>query len=89
MGTNDPAIPMDGEMPARTVEISPFLMQKYEVSNRQFAQFVLETGFITESEHFNWSFCFHKTLSEVSQSIHRCVHIWHFGSMFACKLRPD
>jgi len=64
MGTNDPAIPMDGEMPARTVEISPFLMQKYEVSNRQFAQFVLETGFITESEHFNWSFCFHKTLSE-------------------------
>jgi len=66
MGTDDPAIPEDGEMPARPVRISTFLLQKYEVSNRQFAQFVLETGYKTESEQFNWSFCFEGTLSKVS-----------------------
>mmetsp|Transcript_30229 Transcript_30229/g.37345 ORF Transcript_30229/g.37345 Transcript_30229/m.37345 type:complete len:301 (+) Transcript_30229:351-1253(+) len=74
MGTDDPAIPEDGEMPARPVRISTFLLQKYEVSNRQFAQFVLETGYKTESEQFNWSFCFEGTLSkEVNERITSAV----------------
>ena len=64
MGTDDPFIPVDGEMPARRVIVSTFEMDKYEVSNRQFLQFVAETGFQTEAETFGWSFCFEPSLSE-------------------------
>jgi len=63
MGTDDPQIVEDGESPARKVKISPFKLQKYEVSNRQFSEFILETGYKTEAENFGWSFCFEATLS--------------------------
>jgi len=33
MGTDDPKIPRDGEGPQRQIEMSSFLMDKYEVSN--------------------------------------------------------
>ena len=46
MGNDDPIIPQDGEGPARPVEISEFMMDKYEVSNWEFGVFVNETGYI-------------------------------------------
>lgn len=64
MGTDDPRIMPDGEHPAREVEVSAFQLQEMEVSNRQFAEFVLETGFVSEAEAFGWSFCFKATLSQ-------------------------
>jgi len=64
MGTDDPKIIGDGEGPARQVFVSEYLLQQYEVSNRQFLEFVAETGFVTEAEKFGWSFCFEGTLSE-------------------------
>lgn len=64
MGTNDPQILEDAEGPARRVKLSAFYLDEMEVSNRQFADFVLETKYITEAEQFGWSFCFHGTLSE-------------------------
>jgi len=56
----DPAIaqsvPQDGEVPARNVSLTPFGLGQFEVSNRRFAEFVRQTGYITESEKFGWSF---------------------------------
>ena len=63
MGTDDPQIPGDGESPARPVRVSPFLLQRYEVSNAQYAAFVEATGFETESETFGWSFVFEQMIS--------------------------
>ena len=48
MGTDDSPIPEDGESPARTVILSPFAIDKYEVSVGEFREFVLATDFITE-----------------------------------------
>ncbi|MEM9895230.1 MAG: formylglycine-generating enzyme family protein [Bacteroidota bacterium] len=38
------------EFPRHEVEISPFYMDKYEVTNRDFVQFVESTGYITVAE---------------------------------------
>ncbi|HEX2315336.1 MAG TPA: SUMF1/EgtB/PvdO family nonheme iron enzyme, partial [Thermomonospora sp.] len=60
MGGADPdAFPQDGEGPVRTVRLSPFLIDRYAVANRQFAAFVKDTGYVTEAERFGWSFVFH------------------------------
>jgi sulfatase modifying factor 1 len=64
MGTDKPIIPEDGESPARLVTVSSFYLQEKEVSIRQFAEFVLKTNFVTETEKFGWSFAFEKTLSK-------------------------
>jgi formylglycine-generating enzyme required for sulfatase activity len=64
MGTDHPGVPGDGEEPARPVVVSPFLMDATEVSNEQFAAFVENASFVSESEGFGWSFVFHLALSK-------------------------
>lgn len=59
MGTNPSdgfVFEEDGEGPARRVEVSPFAIGKYAVSNAEFEHFVSETGYVTEAEKFGWSF---------------------------------
>jgi len=58
MGLKKAIFPRDGESPQRYVTVSSFFLDKYEVSNEQFHQFVLATNFRTESELFGWSFVF-------------------------------
>jgi len=59
MGTEDAdAIPQDGEGPVRDVIVDPFYLDKYAVTNEQFAEFVKATGYKTEAESFGWSFVF-------------------------------
>ena len=58
VGTNTPQIPDDGESPARTVAVKPFRMAPMAVSNAEFRNFVLDTGYVTEAECFGWSFVF-------------------------------
>jgi hypothetical protein len=58
MGTDDPKIYHDHEHPARPVTVSPFMLERTEVSNAQFARFVAETNFTSEAEVFAWSFVF-------------------------------
>jgi formylglycine-generating enzyme required for sulfatase activity len=59
MGTNyRDAFPADGEGPVRPVSLSPFAIDTYPVTNRDFTAFVSATNYITESEHFQWSFVF-------------------------------
>ncbi len=60
MGTeSDEGFPQDGEGPVREVTLDPFWMDRYPVTNAQFAEFVGTTGYVTESERFGWSFVFH------------------------------
>ena len=48
----------DGEGPVRPVFLSPFAIDTYPVTNRDFTAFVSATNYLTESEHFQWSFVF-------------------------------
>jgi len=59
MGTDDPdGFPQDGEGPVREVELSPFWIDRFAVSNRRFAEFVDATAYVTEAERYGWSFVF-------------------------------
>ena len=50
--------PADGEGPIREVLLKPFWIDPFAVTNKQFAEFVADTGYKTESETFGWSFVF-------------------------------
>jgi formylglycine-generating enzyme len=59
MGSEDRwAYPEDGEAPVRDVEVSPFSIGAYAVSNADFLRFVEETSYVTDAERFAWSFVF-------------------------------
>lgn len=64
LGTTTPFIPDDGESPPRTAQLKPFLMAATTVTNAQFAAFVQATGYVTEAEHFGWSFVFWSDVPE-------------------------
>ena len=52
-----PATPRDGSSGKRKkITIRPFAIDIHEVSNFQFMDFILDTGYITESELYGWSF---------------------------------
>ena len=64
MGTDsDQAVPGDGERPSREVEVGPFAIDVFAVSNGDFADFVEATGYATDSERLGWSFVFEGRLS--------------------------
>ena len=48
----------DGEGPVRQVTLDPFYIDRCCVTNREFEEFVEDTGYVTESERFGWSFVF-------------------------------
>jgi formylglycine-generating enzyme required for sulfatase activity len=59
MGTDgDYGYPIDGEGPAHRVELSPFAISRYAITNAQFAAFVAATGYETEAERYGASFVF-------------------------------
>jgi formylglycine-generating enzyme len=59
MGADDPdGFPEDGEGPVREVELNAFEMDPVAVSNQRFAEFVDETGHVTDGERYGWSFVF-------------------------------
>ena len=64
MGTDLPIFVQDGEAPARRVHLPNFLMDTYEVSNAQYAEFVAATDHKTEAESFGDSFVMDKYLSQ-------------------------
>lgn len=70
MGTNAPySFSADGEGPAHTVRLRPFLMDATCVTNEQFNAFVNASGYKTEAERFGWSFVFsgHLPPSEIAK----------------------
>lgn len=64
MGTDKPYFEADFEGPARNVSVKSFYMDKYEVSNKDFDEFVKKTGYITEAENFGDSFIFELLVDE-------------------------
>jgi formylglycine-generating enzyme required for sulfatase activity len=58
VGTARPGIPDDGEGPVRQVRLKPFRIGAGAITNAEFAVFVDETGYVTETERFGWSFVF-------------------------------
>jgi formylglycine-generating enzyme len=58
VGSDDQFVyPEDGENP-REVELGAFMIDSCAVSNREFAEFVAATAYVTEAERFGWSFVF-------------------------------
>ena len=65
MGTDHAnGFPLDGEGPVREVFLDPFWIDTAPVTVDQFRRFVRETGYVTESERFGWSFVFHAQVPE-------------------------
>ena len=52
------AYAQDGEGPVHAVQIDPFWVDRYAVSNARFLAFVAATGYVTEAEQFGWAFVF-------------------------------
>lgn len=66
--------PMDGEGPVRQVKMTSFAIDKYEVSNAKFTEFVESEEFVTEAEEFGDSFVAELWLSKaVSATIDNAV----------------
>ena len=64
MGTNDKeGFPADGEGPIREITLDPFYIDITTVTNVQFSEFISATGYVTEAEHYGWSFVFYGLLS--------------------------
>ena len=60
---NDLAADPD-QRPAHEVTVSSFWMDEHEVTNRQFARFVAETGCVTTAEQRGWSCVFDPAVKE-------------------------
>ena len=59
MGNDGPdAVPGDGEGPARRVSLSAFSIAAATVTNREFANFVRTTRYVTQAERSGYSFVF-------------------------------
>ncbi len=56
--------PADGEGPVRQVLLDRFYIDRYPVTNQQFAEFVKATGHKTDAERFGWSFVFEGHIPE-------------------------
>ena len=50
----------EDERPVHAVTIRPFLLDRYEITNQQFAEFVKATGYITQAERDGYAWCFIK-----------------------------
>lgn len=85
--------PADGEGPVREVSLSGFAIDLCAVSNDEFAAFVEETGYVTEAEHFGWSFVFknHVPKSASRKRLVRTVPglAWWYAVDRACWKRPE
>ncbi|KAB8138909.1 formylglycine-generating enzyme family protein [Gracilibacillus oryzae] len=65
MGTNDEeGFQADGEGPVKRVTVSPFYIDIHTVTNQQFKEFIDDTGYKTEAEHYGWSFVFYQFISK-------------------------
>lgn len=61
-GAQERILPQDGEYPAREVRLRPFQIDTCAVTNARFAQFIADTGYLTDATRYGWSFVFHGLL---------------------------
>uniref|UniRef100_W8BFK1 Sulfatase-modifying factor 1 n=1 Tax=Ceratitis capitata TaxID=7213 RepID=W8BFK1_CERCA len=67
IGTDEPHFQSDGEAPERLAKVSDFYIDKYEVSNAKFYDFVKKTNYTTEAEIYGDSFLFKTLLTSEMQ----------------------
>lgn len=68
IGTNDPVFRADHESPTRPIKLPAFYLDKFEVSNKDFDEFVTATDYETEAEKFGDSFVFVDGLTAAQRS---------------------
>ena len=68
-GTANAMLPQDGEAPIRPVQLAPFWIDPYTVTNAWFARFVAATGYVTDAERFGWSLVFRGFVAEVTPAM--------------------
>lgn len=93
MGSDAPAaVPDDGEGPARRVAVSAFAIAPTAVSNREFAEFVRATRYVTDAERHGSSFVFYLQVPERTRHDARAVASgipWWVPIADACWQRPE
>lgn len=67
IGTDQPIFAEDRESPVREINVDPFYLDQYEVSNGDFAKFVEASEYRTDAEVFGDSFVFRDEISEAVQ----------------------
>lgn len=70
LGTNYPVFAEDREAPERTVHVEGYYLDKFEVSNRDFAEFVDESKYQTEAELYGDSFVFGGFLDDQTKQLY-------------------
>lgn len=69
MGTDDQeGFPADRENPKTLVNLEAFAISKYAITNAEFLEFFLDTGYITQAERYGSSHVFHLYLSDVNKA---------------------
>ena len=94
MGTEvGDGFPADGEGPVREVSLRGYAIDLCAVSVADFADFVGDTGYVTEAEHFGWSFVFknHVPKTAFKKNLVRTVPglDWWYAVDRACWKRPE
>lgn len=92
VGTDDIAIESDLEGPKRIVNLQSFYLDKYEVSNKDFENFVRKTKYKTEAEQFGDSFVFsaflNSTFKEQLKDFRAVQAVWWYKVLGADWRRP-
>ncbi|XP_031631769.1 formylglycine-generating enzyme [Contarinia nasturtii] len=71
VGTNEPIFESDQESPERSIHVNGYFIDKYEVSNAEFSQFIQATNYLTYSEKFGDSFVFQAQLTPTQQNLYK------------------
>jgi formylglycine-generating enzyme required for sulfatase activity len=58
VGTKRAMIKADSESPIRKQKLNDFYLDNVAVSNQRFAEFIEDTGYITDAERIGWSYVF-------------------------------
>lgn len=58
VGTKQAFIKVDSESPARKQNLKEFLIDNVAVTNTRFAEFITDTGYVTDAERIGWSYVF-------------------------------
>lgn len=92
MGSPTPSdYPGDMEYPPSFVNVESFYMDDTLVTNDEFSQFVLATGYITEAEKLGSSFVFHLLLDDETKADSYKIegYPWWFDVPGACWNHPE
>jgi formylglycine-generating enzyme required for sulfatase activity len=73
IGTARPMIAGDGEKRRNAGTIGPFFVDPFAVRVSEFAQFVADTGYVTDAERYGWSLVFHTCVSDETNKDKDCL----------------